>query len=103
MEDQIPIAAPAAPHYRGARRSLHAPVSRQSRHGLDWLNFFLADVQTGFGSFVAFYLADLGWSKGEVGLALTTGTLAGVLRPIPRRALTHPLPCKPALALTLIL
>ncbi|HEX9324151.1 MAG TPA: hypothetical protein VF913_18835 [Xanthobacteraceae bacterium] len=45
--------------YRGARRSLDAPVSRQSRRGLDWMNFFLADVQTGFGSFVAFYLADL--------------------------------------------
>jgi hypothetical protein len=41
--------------YRGARRSLVAPVSSQSRHALDWLNFFLADVQTGFGSFVAFY------------------------------------------------
>src|SRR5207245_3047157 len=65
--------------YRGARRSLHAPISSQSRQGLDWLNFFLADVQTGFGSFVAFYLADLGWSKAQVGLALTTGTLAGVL------------------------
>jgi hypothetical protein len=64
--------------YRGARRSLRAPLSRQSRRGLDWMNFFLADVQTGFGSFVAFYLADLGWSKSEVGLALTTGTLAGV-------------------------
>ena len=52
--------------YRGARRSQYAPVSRQSRRGLDWMNFFLADVQTGFGSFVAFYLADLGWSKAQV-------------------------------------
>src|SRR5262245_30027926 len=60
--------------YRGARRSQYAPTSRQSRHGLDWMNFFLADVQTGFGSFVAFYLADLGWSKAQVGLALTTGS-----------------------------
>ena len=84
--------------YRGARRSLHAPVSRQSRHGLDWLNFFLADVQTGFGSFVAFYLADLGWSKGEVGLALTTGTLAGVLGQIPGGALTDAFRWKRALA-----
>ena len=42
-------------------------TSRQSRHGLDWMNFFLADVQTPFGTFVAVYLADLDWSKGPVG------------------------------------
>src|ERR1700716_4148551 len=84
--------------YRGARRSMHAPVSRQSRHALDWLNFFLADVQTGFGSFVAFYLADLGWSKAQVGLALTTGTLAGVVGQIPGGALTDAFRWKRALA-----
>src|SRR5438105_8160052 len=84
--------------YRGARRSLHAPVSRQSRRGLDWMNFFLADVQTGFGSFVAFYLADLGWSKAQVGLALTTGTLAGVVAQIPGGAFTDAFRWKRALA-----
>jgi MFS family permease len=51
------------------------------------MNFFLADVQTAFGAFVAFYLADLGWSKGQVGLALTAGTLAGVISQIPGGAL----------------
>jgi isocitrate lyase len=30
--------------------------SRQSLQGLDWFIFFLADVQTGFGPFVAVYL-----------------------------------------------
>jgi hypothetical protein len=84
--------------YRGARRSLHAPLSRQSRYGLDWTNFFLADVQTGFGSFVAFYLADLGWSKAQVGLALTTGTLAGVAGQIPGGAFTDAFRWKRALA-----
>src|ERR1700730_3108012 len=49
--------------------------------------FLLADVQTGFGAFVAFYLADLCWTKGQVGLALTTGTLAAVLSQIPGGAL----------------
>ena len=39
----------------------------------------MADVQIGFGSFLAFYLADLGWSKETVGLALMVGGLAGVL------------------------
>src|SRR5262249_55412349 len=57
--------------YREARKSLRGSISRESRQGLDWMNFFLADVQTAFGAFVAFYLADLGWSKGQVGLGVT--------------------------------
>ena len=39
------------------------------------------------GAFVAFYLADLGWPKDQVGLALTAGTLAGVLSQAPGGAL----------------
>src|SRR5438067_13750567 len=84
--------------YRGARRSQYAPVSRQSRRGLDWMNFFLADVQTGFGSFVAFYLADLGWEKGQVGLALSAGTIAGLVAHIPGGALVDAIPWKRGLA-----
>ena len=76
-----------AARYREARRSLHTPASRQSRYGLDWMNFFLADVQTGFGTFVAFYLARLGWSERSVGFALTIGGIAGVLSQIPGGAL----------------
>ncbi len=73
--------------YREARRTLHAPASAQSRYGLDWMNFFLADVQTGFGTFVAFYLAHLGWSQRSVGFALSVGGIAGVLSQIPGGAL----------------
>jgi MFS family permease len=51
----------------------------------------MADVQIGFGSFLAFYLADLGWSKQDVGFALTVGGLAGVLFLIPGGALTDAL------------
>jgi MFS family permease len=77
----------SAAHYHEARQALRTPGSWQSRYGLDWTNFFLADVQTGFGTFVAFYLADMGWSKGNVGLALTIGTLASVVTQIPGGAL----------------
>jgi MFS family permease len=84
--------------YRRARQSLRTSISPQSRHALDWTNFFLADVQTGFGAFVAFYLADLGWTKGQVGLALTAGTLAAVLSQIPGGALVDALRWKRALA-----
>src|SRR5215831_4624410 len=77
--------------YWEARKSLRGSISRQSRQGLDWMNFFLADVQTAFGAFIAFYLADLGWSKGQVGLALTVGTLAAVISQIPGGALVDTL------------
>jgi MFS family permease len=73
---------------RTARQLLQTPASRQSRSGLDWTNFFIADIQTGFGTFVAFYLANLGWGQESVGLVLATGGLAGVLAQIPGGALT---------------
>jgi hypothetical protein len=56
--------------HRHRRKLRDREVSDRSRRGLDWTNFFLADVQMSFGSFLAFYLADLGWSKQNVGLAL---------------------------------
>lgn len=52
----------------------------------------------GFGSFLAFYLADLGWSKQEVGLALTVGGLAGLLTQIPGGALADAVRWKRGLA-----
>src|SRR5215469_4596627 len=78
----------AAVRYRAARRELHTPASAQSRRGLDWMNFFVADVQTGFGTFVAFYLAQQGWSHDSIGVALSVGGVAGVLSQIPGGALT---------------
>jgi len=47
----------------------------------------MADVQTGFGSFVSFYLADQGWSEKNVGFVLTAGGLAGVVGQLPGGAL----------------
>ena len=37
--------------------------SKRSQRGLDWLNFFIADVQAGFGPFVAVYLASLNFLR----------------------------------------
>ena len=34
----------------------------RSIRALEWLNFFVADVQTGLGPFLAAYLAASGWS-----------------------------------------
>ncbi len=58
-------------------------ASRRSTRGLDGLNFFLADVQTGVGPFVAIVLASQGLSARAIGVALTCGGLAGVLAQIP--------------------
>ena len=84
----------AASQYRHARRSLRTPASVNSRRGLDWANFFIADVQTGFGTFVAFYLASLGWSHRSVGFALGVSGLAAVLGLIPGGALADAMPWK---------
>src|SRR5580700_7413425 len=83
-----------AAKYRKARRSLREPISARSRYGLDWTNFFISDVQTSFGSFVAFYLASLQWSKQDVGLALAVGGLAAVVSLVPGGALADAVPRK---------
>ena len=77
--------------HRQRRRQLDRKVSDQSRQGLDWTNFFLADVQMGFGAFLAFYLAQFDWTVEKVGLALTIGSLTGVLAQIPGGALADAL------------
>jgi MFS family permease len=84
--------------HRQRRRSRDREISDQSRRGLDWTNFFMADVQMSFGSFLAFYLASLGWSKQDVGLALTVGGAAGVIALIPGGALADAIRSKQALA-----
>lgn len=62
------------------------PPSKRSLRGLDWLYFFLADVQTGVGPFLAVYLATRKWNPEQVGIALTIGGLAGVITQIPAGA-----------------
>jgi MFS family permease len=52
----------------------------------------------GFGSFLAFYLADMGWSKQDVGFALSVGGLAGLLTQIPGGALADAVRWKRGLA-----
>ncbi|HEY5256016.1 MAG TPA: MFS transporter [Acidobacteriaceae bacterium] len=61
--------------------------SRRTLLGLDWLNFLLADVQTGVGPFLAIYLASYHWNAERVGLALTVGGIAGIVTQAPAGAL----------------
>src|SRR6202789_2587488 len=53
---------------------------------VEGLNFFLADVQTGLGPFLAAYLAAGGWAPDRVGYALTFGGLVTVALQTPAGA-----------------
>lgn len=61
--------------------------SEQSQSGLDWLNFFLADVETGFGPFIVVYLAANGWQGGQIGLVLTVGSVCSIASQLPGGAI----------------
>src|ERR1700744_4488248 len=61
--------------------SAHRKVLRCT--ALEWTNFFMADIQTGVGPFLAAYLAAAGWKPGNVGLALTFGGLVTVAAQTP--------------------
>jgi predicted MFS family arabinose efflux permease len=66
------------------------------------LNFFLADVQTGVGPFLAIYLAGYHWNEEKVGLALTVGGIASILTQTPAGALVDRLRSKRTLIATAI-
>ena len=76
--------------------TVETPSPRTLR-GLDWLNFFLADVQTGVGPFLAIYLAGYKWNQQLVGTVLTLGGIAGILCQTPAGALIDRLRSKRAL------
>src|SRR5664279_6560203 len=64
-----------------------AGPSRQSLRGLDWFIFFLADVQTGFGPFIAVYLTTEKWTQVEIGLVLSIGGLVALIGQLPGGAI----------------
>jgi len=89
-----------------------AKSALESLQGLDWLNFFLAALLTGFGPFVALSLAERGWTSADIGLMLTIGGLASLLAQVPggelidmvqsKRALLGASIAAPTLALLLL-
>lgn len=62
-------------------------AARASARGLDWFTFFLADIQTGFGPFVAIYLTAHAWTQFDIGLVLTAGGLVALACQMPGGAL----------------
>jgi MFS family permease len=75
----------------------------RSLRALDWLNFFLANVQTGFGPFIASYLTTNKWTQGEIGVALSVGTATAMLSQVPAGALIDTLRNKKAAGAAAIL
>ena len=67
--------------------SRETPENDGSLKALQATNFFLADVQTGLGPFLAAYLAGAGWAPGRVGVVLTLGGIISVVLQTPAGAL----------------
>jgi MFS family permease len=72
--------------------------SPRSQRGLDWFAFFLADIQTGWGPFVAAYLTSESWTQLDIGMILTVGTLTAMVLQAPLGALVDYFPAKRLLA-----
>lgn len=71
------------PTTRGEQR----PQSVESQRGLDWFAFFLADVQVGFGPFLAIYLTTSKWTNADIGIVLAAGSILGLIGQVPGGAL----------------
>src|SRR5258707_15255037 len=57
--------------------------SPASQRGLDWFIFFVADVQTGFGPFIAVYLTSQKWTQVDIGLVLSIGGIVSLVAQMP--------------------
>ncbi len=80
---------PASPHPEGT-----AAAGR----GLDWFNLFVANIQTGFGPFIAVYLISQRWTQTAIGLALSIGTIAAMASQVPAGAAVDAMPNKSRVA-----
>src|SRR5215475_6345532 len=64
-----------------------AGPTRRSQRGLDLFVFFVADIQTGFGPFVAAYLTQQKWTQVDIGLVLTVAGVVALVGQTPGGAL----------------
>lgn len=75
---QDPLRAGAA-----VRRGERPAPSPTSTRGLDAFTFFVANLQTGFGPFVAVYFTSQSWTQSDIGLVLTIGGLFSLFGQVP--------------------
>jgi len=73
-------------HPRGTLQPAGAAGAGAGR-GLDWFNLCVANIQTGFGPFIAVYLSSQSWTQTSIGLALSIGTVTSMASQVPAGAL----------------
>jgi MFS family permease len=85
--------------FKQAAPATRDAAARASARGLDWFTFFLDDMQTGFGPFVAIYLTANAWTQLDIGLVLTVGGLVALACQMPSGALVDAIRCTRLLAI----
>jgi MFS family permease len=83
----------ATPPHQG-----HGPATPGTGRALDWFNLFVANIQTGFGPFIAVYLISQRWTQTSIGVALSIGTIAAMASQVPAGALVDAMPNKTRVA-----
>jgi len=73
-------------------------VPTAAARGLDWFNLFVANIQTGFGPFIAVYLISQSWTQTSIGVALSIGTIAAMASQVPAGAVVDAMPNKTRVA-----
>ncbi len=68
--------------------------TRASVRGLEWLNFFLANLQTGFGPFISAYLTSHAWPQVQIGLVLTISGIVALVGQLPAGIIVDAMPSK---------
>jgi len=76
----------------------HVAITPSAGKALDWFNLFVANIQTGFGPFIAVYLTSQRWTQTSIGLALSIGTVAAMASQVPAGALVDAMPNKTRVA-----
>jgi MFS family permease len=71
----------------GLARAVEPSPSVASLRGLDEVNLLLAGALSGFGPYVAAFLAQQSWTQQNIGFVLTAGGFAGLLSQLPGGAL----------------
>ena len=71
----------------GIADAIEPSPSGTSLHGLDAVNLFLAGALSGFGPYVAVFLAEQKWTQQDIGFVLTAAGFAGLLSQLPGGAL----------------
>ncbi len=76
-----------AADFAGAANAMEPSPSSVSLRGLDEVNLLLAGALSGFGPYVAAFLAEQNWTQQNIGFVLTAGGFAGLLSQLPGGAL----------------